>query len=77
MEKLSKSDDPQAVNKVSTMPTSKHFTKGSRVQYGHQHGEVLDVLTYPNGETSLRVGWDDGTVSIVQPFALNPYGITH
>lgn len=78
-DKLSKSDqDPHQTDRdaeaLANMPKSQHFAKGTFIVYNNVRAEILAVeswTTWPRSETLLRVAWDDGTVSLIKPIALN------
>lgn len=73
MTKLSKSDDPQAVQEIASLPVSKHFTVGESIVMDNRRGEILAVLTCKCrlAEKALRIRWDDGSMGIIEPIALN------
>lgn len=79
MGKLSKSDDPQAKQEIANLGVSRHFTTGSFVVTNNRRAEILAVhtKTWPHRETHLRLAWEDGTVSLIKPIALNPHGLHH
>jgi hypothetical protein len=71
MKKISK--DPSAKNVMPNMPNSEHFTTGSFVVMNNHRGEILAVETegWPVVKKYLRVAWEDGSVSRIEPIALN------
>jgi hypothetical protein len=78
--KLSKSDkidkEQEAKDKelLNNPKLSMHFKVGTFIiQHDKGRGEILRVLTCKcsKRETVLQVRWDDGTISLTKPFALN------
>lgn len=77
MTKISKSDqDPNQIDKdregLANMLSkrSQHFTTGSFVIWNNVRGEILEQVS-DGGRNLLRVRWDDGSVCLVEPIALN------
>lgn len=80
MGKLSKTDGPQGPAPQPVLKESDHFKVGSFIKMPpHRRGEITAVLTCKCKlvEKGLRIAWDDGSVSVVQPFALNQNGLSH
>lgn len=77
--KLSKSDDPQAVQDIAQLPVCQHFKKRTWILQNNRRGEIVAEMTCKciRSEKSLRVAWEDGSVSVVRPMALNPNGLHH
>jgi activator of HSP90 ATPase len=77
--KISKSDvldneqEARTKHALENWPESQHFTKGTFVMHANKRGEILAVLRCkcPRGEKALRVRWEDDSVSLIEPFALN------
>ena len=86
MQKISKSKtldkDQEQRDKdfLNNMPTSPHFTVGTWIMRApYRRGEILDVFTCKcdRAEKSLRIRWEDDTISVIRPHALNPNGVGH
>lgn len=80
MKKISKSDttpemEERANTGIARLQTikSKHFTVGTFVQMDNKTMEVLDVVErpIPYRETYLLVRFDDGSMRLIKPYALN------
>lgn len=58
---------------------STHFTVGSWIVKNNRRGLIEAVLTCKcrYADKGLRIAWEDGSVSVDWPFALNRNGLHH
>lgn len=58
---------------------SEHFTVGSHILLNNRRGEITSLLSCKcsRSEKALRIRWEDGSLGIVAPFALNRQPLTH
>lgn len=71
-DKIDKNEEARIREQLSNPRTSQHFAIGTFiVEYGKGRGEILAVLRCSKAETLLRVRWEDGSVGITKPIALN------
>lgn len=85
MKKISKSDKPidreeeQAEkNWLDNLPKSQHFAIGTGVMCKGRTGVITEILVCPGRalewcdcQNALRIEWEDGTMGVLTPFALN------
>lgn len=70
--------DREGIERLLAMK-SPHFTMGTRIVHNQRSGEIVNILTCKCmfADKALRVRWDDGSMSTIKPFALNPKGLGH
>lgn len=75
--KISKSDTTPEMEKRDadaraslSEKVCQHFAVGTSIHRRYQRGEIIERFS-TDGSTYLRIRWEDGSVSLTKPHALN------